>query len=780
MRSQKTCVETKNEAIEASSALGRKTLARVIAIACIAAVWGCHDGAAPPAATPPESREATSEGLPIWRVSRPNESNEASAYVLATVALRDTNRLRFDPAIDAAFEASARLVVPDDAGLAPQTGVILTRARLEEGDTLRNWLPADLHAEFTAALARAGYPPGTGDVTAPWFAALAVRGADTKRLGFVDSEEVEAYFARRAALEQPAMEVRPLETTAERYDRYVELDRDVQVDMLRVALDRAPRSDEMLPRLETAWRLGDAADLDRVLNRSLPDSPAARRVHAANVEREAARVADALADSLGANERPGDAFWVIPARLVVGETGLLARLEGAGFSVEQLRSQTGGAALLAADPYAVPPLPEAAAVDPERRRVLVVGIDGATLRVIEPLFERGRLPALASLAAEGASGTLRSHKPIHSPRIWASIATGKTPEHHGIRGFTYVDGEGNQQLYLSLHRQAHALWNIFSDAGLSVGVVNWWTSWPPEVVNGVMISDHAIPTRLDDPDGAADPQTGSEGGRTRAKPKLQVAPETTTYPREWAERVASQLADRTPLTSIDDPFLGVVGIPPFMQRERLTRRFRDDETVARIALDLDRAEAPDLLMVFLPGIDRVSHRLWGALEPPELYGELMQLTDSQRAVTRTALERYYEFTDALIGLLLARYGENDLVLVLSDHGFEGGQDLAALTGVHETDAALDGVLFARGPGIAPGSSTNGTSVNDVTPTVLAWWGLPLADDFDGQVGAFLTPLAAQPDRIATYDVGEIERIEATASGSEDEIMDRLRALGYIE
>ena len=89
------------------------------------------------------------------------------------------------------------------------------------------------------------------------------------------------------------------------------------------------------------------------------------------------------------------------------------------------------------------------------------------------------------------------------------------------------------------------------------------------------------------------------------------------------------------------------------------------------------------------------------------------------------------------------------------------------------------MVFARGPGIAAGQRAAGMSVNDVSPTILAWLGLPLGQDMDGKVAAFLAP--SRPVRsIATHDVGEVERIGGSASGSEEEILDQLRALGYIE
>ena len=51
-----------------------------------------------------------------------------------------------------------------------------------------------------------------------------------------------------------------------------------------------------------------------------------------------------------------------------------------------------------------------------------IGIDGASLRVIEPLLQQGRLPHLASIARQGVKGPLKSHHPLLSPRVWTSMS----------------------------------------------------------------------------------------------------------------------------------------------------------------------------------------------------------------------------------------------------------------------------------------------------------------------------------------------------------------------
>jgi predicted AlkP superfamily phosphohydrolase/phosphomutase len=401
-----------------------------------------------------------------------------------------------------------------------------------------------------------------------------------------------------------------------------------------------------------------------------------------------------------------------------------------------------------------------------RGRVLLIGIDGAAPRITRPLLEQGRLPNLERIARAGEFGPLRSHFPLSSPRVWTSIATGKMPEKHGILGFAYQDDEGVQRLFLSVHRTAHALWNIASDAGLTVGVVNWWNTYPLEKIRGVMVSDHLLPMEV--------------RGRHRMTGAAPAEASAIVYPDEWGDRVAALVADDSRLTDIDDPFRDRESFPSWSAPDRLSERFHNDEDLGRIALEIERELQPDLMMVLLPGIDRVSHHIWASIEPESAYEKLPSMSASERRAAARALYRYYEFTDAVIGRLAHTYGPDDLIMVVSDHGFEAGRGLGFLTGVHETEKALYGVFFASGPDIAsPGRGRRRpTSVNDVTPTILAWLGLPVAADMEGRVASFLQVAGAE--RIATYDTRPVERLGASPSGAEGEILEQLKALGYLE
>ena len=130
-------------------------------------------------------------------------------------------------------------------------------------------------------------------------------------------------------------------------------------------------------------------------------------------------------------------------------------------------------------------------------RILLIGIDGASPRVMAELILQGHLPNLARLKEEGAAGDLKSSKPISSPRIWNTVVTGKMPSKHGIANFSKKDRKGVHHLYLSTDRKASTIWSIASANGMTVGVVNFWNTFPLEKVNGVMVSDHVLAKEVD-------------------------------------------------------------------------------------------------------------------------------------------------------------------------------------------------------------------------------------------------------------------------------------------
>src|SRR3954464_8265965 len=120
-------------------------------------------------------------------------------------------------------------------------------------------------------------------------------------------------------------------------------------------------------------------------------------------------------------------------------------------------------------------------------RTVLVGLDGATFCVLDPLMTSGVMPFLADLAAAGVRGELASTMPPVSPTAWTSIATGRTPGNHGVFDFIRSEERGGDvyfTLYDARDIDADTIWSIASRSGLRVTVLNYMLTFPAPPVTG--------------------------------------------------------------------------------------------------------------------------------------------------------------------------------------------------------------------------------------------------------------------------------------------------------
>ncbi len=396
--------------------------------------------------------------------------------------------------------------------------------------------------------------------------------------------------------------------------------------------------------------------------------------------------------------------------------------------------------------------------DAPPEKVLLIGLDGAEWDLIHPMVEAGELPNLGRLMKEGVYGNLRSLEPLaKSPAIWTTIATGRSPEEHGILSF--VDKVNGRPLTQNL-RKVRALWNIFSGVGRSVGVVGWLMSWPAEKVNGFVVSDYLQydargSTRMND-------RTYPPGLQSEVAP-LVVHWEDVPW------RFVDQFLDQPADTASMSPNL-----------TRLLRPIKwigaGDVTFAQVGTMLYRKDRPDFMAVYLRGMDAMGHLYWNYMIPDSLPPGT---DDPEGMPYLTGAERaYYRFTDHLIGPILDLADENTTIIVVSDHGFKGG--LGRGVEAHK----VNGVIIMAGNHVGKGEIT-GASVYDVAPTVLALMGLPPAEDMRGKVLWSALDATIPHDRfqhrIPTYETGDREGKQSPVqSPVDEELKERLRSLGYID
>jgi predicted AlkP superfamily phosphohydrolase/phosphomutase len=122
-------------------------------------------------------------------------------------------------------------------------------------------------------------------------------------------------------------------------------------------------------------------------------------------------------------------------------------------------------------------------------RVLVIGLDGATFDLIEPLVAAGELPTFARLLREGAHGRLRTVPNTDTAPAWTTFATGLGPANHGL--FHEIDWSPDRRTLRPVRggeRTGAPFWKLASAAGRRVAIVNVPFSYPVEPVNGIMIA----------------------------------------------------------------------------------------------------------------------------------------------------------------------------------------------------------------------------------------------------------------------------------------------------
>ncbi|HWC76734.1 MAG TPA: alkaline phosphatase family protein, partial [Blastocatellia bacterium] len=118
-------------------------------------------------------------------------------------------------------------------------------------------------------------------------------------------------------------------------------------------------------------------------------------------------------------------------------------------------------------------------------RIMVIGLDAATLDLVEPWARAGYLPAISRLMSEGSYSTLLSTPNMHSASAWTSILTGLNPGRHGLFVFSDRDFEtGRQSFFKGGDRTGTLIISHLARHGLTGGLLNVPMTYPAECTAG--------------------------------------------------------------------------------------------------------------------------------------------------------------------------------------------------------------------------------------------------------------------------------------------------------
>ncbi|HXG54931.1 MAG TPA: alkaline phosphatase family protein [Vicinamibacterales bacterium] len=402
----------------------------------------------------------------------------------------------------------------------------------------------------------------------------------------------------------------------------------------------------------------------------------------------------------------------------------------------------GGGESAAAVPWTSSSLEGAGA--PDGPRVTLIALDGASLAYILPRAAEGRLPNFSRVIEGGAGIDLASIRPTQPDPVWATVATGIYPSHSGVRSaaryYATRDGRGIDLLpdyclshalvhfgfvrdapRLSAEWEARPIWGVLSDAGVSSGVVRWPLTHPAQPARGFIVSDrfHQF--------------TGSITEFERA-----------AYPPGLLNSLQAASADT--FSSSD----GGAGFAPGSPEASALQR---DLLYSRMARALRAERNPRFLSLRYEGLDTVGHYYLRYAQASTPRG----VPEADRRRLAQVIERYYAFIDGEVGAAIDGMTPGDLLVVVSGFGMHRLNDVKRMlaralgdpdfSGTH--DRAPDGFLLAYGSAVERGRHQRG-SIVDVTPTLLYFFGLPVAQDMDGFARADLFTRAFTAERPITF------------------------------
>ncbi len=139
------------------------------------------------------------------------------------------------------------------------------------------------------------------------------------------------------------------------------------------------------------------------------------------------------------------------------------------------------------------------------KKIIILGFDGMSPDIVEPMMEAGELPNFQKLKDQGAYRHLATTNPSQSPVAWSGFATGQNPGKNGVFDFIVRDPEiYSLRLAFSTMEQGHynrvirsrCFWNYTSERKIPSTFLCCPVTFPPDRIYGRMLSGMGVPDIL--------------------------------------------------------------------------------------------------------------------------------------------------------------------------------------------------------------------------------------------------------------------------------------------
>ncbi|HKY06134.1 MAG TPA: alkaline phosphatase family protein [Blastocatellia bacterium] len=265
------------------------------------------------------------------------------------------------------------------------------------------------------------------------------------------------------------------------------------------------------------------------------------------------------------------------------------------------------------------------------KKVLFIGLDGSTFDILDPLMNNGLMPRLKGFIDGGVRGLLETTIPPITPTAWVSWMTGKNPGKHGVFEFLLRrkgSGELPDMPVSSRARDGLPFWDILGLMGKQAIVTNMPCTYPPTMVNGVMVSDFLTPRGRRD----------------------------FTYPEKLLEEIEARFGPyQLYITEVYSK--GKVD-------NILNQLFEELEYKTKVNRYLMNEYGWDVFATHYWGTDRFQHELWHLLDESHPF---FDRKEHDAHINR--IEEYWHAVDSTMGELFDEAGDETTVYLGSDHGF---------------------------------------------------------------------------------------------------------------
>jgi len=275
-------------------------------------------------------------------------------------------------------------------------------------------------------------------------------------------------------------------------------------------------------------------------------------------------------------------------------------------------------------------------------KTLLIGLDGATFSVFDPLMEQGVMPFLKAFLTEGTRAGLRTIVPPLTPPAWTSLMTGRKPGQHGVFDFFRMDSPTSRHIrFFNAHDVGtDTIWTLASAAGLRTTTLNFPAMFPPPHISGYVVPGWVPWKQLRLacwPEGLFEKLKQIPGFNQRELAMdIKLEEKATEGTSNYAE------------------------LAPWIELHK-----RREQNLAQVLRHLTQEDPSELTAVLFDGVDKLQHLCWRFIRPEDD----RPLTEDWEFQLRRLCLDYYRCVDTLLCQMCELAGPEATVVLASDHGF---------------------------------------------------------------------------------------------------------------